>query len=133
MAKKPVSSRARAPRAVSKRRVPVARPSVASAVPWAKLEASPEFIALRRSKAAFIVPACAFFIAYYFALPLLVGYAPEFMARKVYGALNLAYLFALSQFFMAWIIAALYVRAANGHDVQAAAVLALAAKKGGAK
>lgn len=128
MAKKPVTKRAISPaRAVRRPNIP------SGATPWAKLEASPEFIALRRSKAAFIVPACAFFIAYYFALPLLVGYAPEFMARKVYGALNVAYLFALSQFFMAWIIAALYVRAANGHDVQAAAVLALAAKKGGAK
>jgi uncharacterized membrane protein (DUF485 family) len=34
----------------------------------------------------------------------------------VIGQVNLAYLFALSQFFMAWIIAALYVRAANGFD-----------------
>jgi uncharacterized membrane protein (DUF485 family) len=44
-----------------------------------------------------------------------VGYAPQFMATKVIGV-NLAYLFALSQFFVAWIIAALYVRAANGFD-----------------
>ena len=38
------------------------------------------------------------------------------MAQKVWGNVNLAYLFALSQFFMAWIIAGLYVRAGDGFD-----------------
>ena len=38
------------------------------------------------------------------------------MATKVIGQVNLAYLFALSQFFVAWIIAGLYVRAANDFD-----------------
>jgi uncharacterized membrane protein (DUF485 family) len=51
----------------------------------------------------------------YFALPVLVGYAPRFMDTKV-GPVNLAYLFALSQFFVAWLIAGLYVKAANGFD-----------------
>jgi len=37
------------------------------------------------------------------------------MSIKV-GYLNLAYLFALSQFFVAWLIAGLYVRAANNFD-----------------
>ena len=44
-----------------------------------------------------------FFVVYYFALPVLVGYAPELMSRPVVGKVNIAYLFALSQFFMAWI------------------------------
>ena len=57
-----------------------------------------------------------FFVVYYFALPILVGYAPEFMEKPIFGAVNLAYLFALSQFFMAWIIAWLYVRAAARFD-----------------
>lgn len=121
------SAGARSPRPA---RRAASTPSSAS-TPWAKLEASPQFTELKRAKAAFIVPACIVFIAYYFALPLLVGYAPQFMARKVYGALNIAYLFALSQFFMAWTIAALYVRAASQHDLQAEAVIALAPKKGG--
>lgn len=60
-----------------------------------------------------------FFIVYYFALPVLVGYAREFMEKRVFGAVNLAYLFALSQFFMAWIIAALYIRAAAKFDKMA--------------
>ena len=41
--------------------------------------------------------------------------AGQFMSTKVLGV-NLAYLFALSQFFVAWLIAGLYVKAANGFD-----------------
>ena len=37
-------------------------------------------------------------------------------AQKIWGNVNLAYLFALSQFFMAWIIAGLYVRAGDDFD-----------------
>ncbi len=68
------------------------------------------------AKKAFIIPAFIFFLIYYFLLPISVGYAPQFMSTKVWGDVNLAYLFALSQFFMAWIIAALYVRAGNRFD-----------------
>lgn len=75
------------------------------------------------AKARFIVPATVFFIVYYFALPILVGYAPKFMSRPVIGPLNIAYLFALSQFFMAWIVAALYMRAAGRFDAMARRLL----------
>ncbi|MBI3803684.1 MAG: DUF485 domain-containing protein [Nitrospirae bacterium] len=83
-----------------------------------------EFKALLAAKRRFIFPATIFFIAYYFALPILVGYAPEFMKTQVFGVVNLAYLFALSQFFMAWIIAALYVRAAGRFDGMIGTILA---------
>ena len=65
---------------------------------------------------SFGLPATVFFILYYFALPVLVGYWPAMMATPVLGPVNLAYLFALSQFFMAWIVAALYLRAAGELD-----------------
>jgi uncharacterized membrane protein (DUF485 family) len=94
----------------------------AGGVDWDKIAALPEFKGLLHRKARFIVPATLFFIVYYFALPALVGYARPFMETRV-GPVNLAYLFALSQFFMAWIIAALYVRAANIFDRDAKAIL----------
>jgi uncharacterized membrane protein (DUF485 family) len=90
---------------------------------WERLAASAEFKALLKAKAKFVVPATIFFIVYYFSLPLLVGYAPELMARKVFGVVNVAYLFALSQFFMAWILAWLYVRAAARFDTMARDVI----------
>jgi uncharacterized membrane protein (DUF485 family) len=90
---------------------------------WERLAATDEFKALLKAKARFVVPATIFFIVYYFSLPLLVGYAPELMARKVFGVVNVAYLFALSQFFMAWLLAWAYVRAASRFDRMARAVI----------
>ena len=83
---------------------------------WDRIAASREFQDLMAIKRTFIVPAFIFFLVYYFALPVLVGYAPKVMAIKVIGQVNLAYLFALSQFFVAWTIAALYMKAANNFD-----------------
>jgi uncharacterized membrane protein (DUF485 family) len=83
---------------------------------WDRIAASKEFQDLMATKRLFIVPAFVFFVVYYFALPVLVGYAPELMSRKVIGQVNLAYLFALSQFVVAWLIAWLYVKAANSFD-----------------
>lgn len=89
-----------------------------------RVAAMPEFRALMASKARFIVPATVFFIVYYFALLILVGYAPAVMSAPIWGPLNLAYLFALSQFFMAWLLAWLYVRVAAGWDKRARDLLA---------
>ena len=86
---------------------------------WTGIAEQPEFRQLLISKARFIVPATVFFIVYYFALPVTVGYFPQLMSRKVWRSVNLAYVFALSQFVMAWVIAALYVRAAARFDRQA--------------
>jgi uncharacterized membrane protein (DUF485 family) len=83
---------------------------------WAAIERTPEFRALVRAKRAFIVPATLFFVAYYFALPALVGYWPDRMSARVAGHINLAYLFALSQFAMAWGIMAVYIRRARRYD-----------------
>jgi uncharacterized membrane protein (DUF485 family) len=94
-----------------------------SPVNWEQLEAKPEFRALLARKWRFIIPATIFFLIYYLALPILVGYFPELMKMKVWGEVNLAYAFALSQFFMAWIMAFLYVRVASKWDKAAAAVI----------
>jgi uncharacterized membrane protein (DUF485 family) len=88
----------------------------AGTIDWEKLAASERFRNLLKAKKRFIIPALIFFVVYYFALPALIGYARPFMEKRVLGPVNLAYLFALSQFFMAWIIAWLYVRAAARFD-----------------
>ncbi len=91
---------------------------------WDNIAASAEFKKLLRDKARFIVPATVFFVIYYFALPILVGYQPKLMEKKVWGNVNVAYLFALSQFFMAWAIAVVYVMVAAGWDRTAAELIA---------
>jgi uncharacterized membrane protein (DUF485 family) len=90
---------------------------------WEKIAASSEFKSLVRAKIRMIAPATVFFLVYYFALPVLVGYAPGLMQRKVGSSINLAYVFALSQFFVAWGIAAWYLRAAARFDSMAKDVL----------
>src|SRR5215475_6024789 len=90
---------------------------------WERVAATDEFKNLIPAKRKFIAPAVIFFIVYYFALPALVGYAPELMSRRILGVINVAYLFALSQFFMAWILAALYVRAAGRFDAMARKII----------
>lgn len=100
-------------------------------VDWDRVAAMPEFGALLKAKAAFIVPASLFFVVYYFALPVLVGWFPELMEKRI-GPVNLAYVFALSQFFMAWAVAFVYLRKAAKFDDQANAIIAqLGTPKGG--
>lgn len=91
---------------------------------WAALAATPAFADLMRQKKRFILRATVFFIVYYFALPILVGYFPEMMSRRVIGPVNIAYLFALSQFVMAWGMAWLYVRKAAHFDAAARKIIA---------
>jgi uncharacterized membrane protein (DUF485 family) len=93
---------------------------------WDSIAAQPAFQELLRAKARFLTTACIFFLAYFFALPISVGWFPEFMKTEVIGKVNIAYLFALSQFFMAWILAAIYVRVAAKWDKMSEAVLAAA-------
>ena len=102
-------------------------------VDWEQVAASDGFRRLVAAKVRFIIPATVFFVVYYFALPLLVGYAPRLMERKVLGPVNLAYLFALSQFFMAWLIAALYLRAANRFDRMAKEIIARLGRREGSR
>jgi len=92
-------------------------------VNWDKVAAMDEFKNLVAAKVTFIVPATIFFVVYYFALLVLVGYAPSLMKRQVWGAVNLAYLFALSQFIVAWVLAAWYVRAAGRFDDRARTIV----------
>jgi len=102
-------------------------PPAAGEHDWTAIESSPAFRELVASKRRFIVPATVFFIVYYFALPVLVGYFPDAMSRDVVGKINVAYLFALSQFVMAWVVMALYVRRARSFDAQEHAIVERAA------
>jgi uncharacterized membrane protein (DUF485 family) len=94
---------------------------------WEALHASAEFQRLLKAKRNFVIPATIFFLVYYFALPLSNGLAPDLMNTKVIGKINLAYLFALSEFVMAWLLAYFYISRANKvFDPLAAAVRRLA-------
>jgi len=83
---------------------------------WNRIAASPGFQHLLAIKKIFIVPAFLFFIVYYLLLPILVGYAPRLMSTRIVGTVTLAYLFALSQFVVGWIIAWMYLKASSRFD-----------------
>lgn len=91
---------------------------------WDALAADPEFQALLRARRRFIVPATIFFIVFYLALPVSVGFAPEFMSRPVFGPLTLAYVFALAQFAVAWLLLAIYMLRARRFDRLSEAIVA---------
>jgi uncharacterized membrane protein (DUF485 family) len=96
---------------------------------WSALESDPELQQLLAEKRRFLVPTTIFFVAYYFALPILVGYFPDVMSTKVIGNINFAYLFAVSEFVMTGVIVALYVQRANKWDTLAEDIKARLAAK----
>ena len=91
---------------------------------WDRLARSPRFRQLIREKRRFILPATVFFMVYYFALPILVGLlARDDEAESALGPVNIAYLFALSQFVMAWVMAWIYISVAARFDKLAQEVI----------
>jgi uncharacterized membrane protein (DUF485 family) len=90
---------------------------------WSAIAAMPEFQELLRAKRRFVVPCCVFFSFYYLAFLILVGWYAPVLSKPVLGKINGAYLFALSQFFMTWIMAYVYMYKANQFDKAAAELL----------
>lgn len=90
---------------------------------WETLAKRPDFHALLAAKRRFIIPATIFFLIYYMALPVLIGYFPEMMKRPLIGMVNGAYLFAVSQFLMTFVVAWLYMRSAKKWDAMEHALL----------
>jgi uncharacterized membrane protein (DUF485 family) len=82
-------------------------------VDWDAAANSPEFKELITQKRRFVVPATVFFLAWYFGFIILAGVAPDFMGEKVVEGVTIGYIFALSQFIMVWVLAAMYLRRAD--------------------
>lgn len=96
---------------------------------WDRIADTREFQDLISLKKTFIVPAFIIFLVHFFALAVLVGYLPQLASTRVIGTLNVAYLFALSQFVVGWVIAALYLLAATRFDALTKDLLAQIDKK----
>ena len=82
---------------------------------WVRVERTSAFKELIRAKRAFIIPATIFFMVFYFGLPFLAAFTTV-LNVKVIGSLTLAYIYALAQFAMTWILMHLYVSRANKWD-----------------
>ena len=70
----------------------------------------PELVELENRHRRFVWPMTVFFLVYYLALPILAGAAPDLMGTKLFGEFTFGYLFALSQFVMAFVVAWVYAR-----------------------
>ncbi len=80
---------------------------------WAAINADPRFQTLHDKKTNFLTGLMVFSVVYYFMLPVGAAYWPELFRIKVWGVINVAILFALSEFVVAWVIAFVYSRRAN--------------------
>jgi uncharacterized membrane protein (DUF485 family) len=70
----------------------------------------PEMVELEARHRRFVWPATIFFLVYYMSLNVLAGSAPDLMGTKLFGEFTFGYLFALSQFLMAFVVAWVYSR-----------------------
>jgi uncharacterized membrane protein (DUF485 family) len=70
----------------------------------------PEMVELERRHRRFVWPTTVFFLVYYMALNVLAGTSPDLMGTKLFGEFTFGYLFALSQFVMAFVVAWVYSR-----------------------
>ena len=70
----------------------------------------PEMVELEARHRRFVWPATIFFLVYYLALNVLAGTSPDLMGTKLFGEFTFGYLFALSQFLMAFVVAWVYAR-----------------------
>lgn len=83
---------------------------------WTAVARDPQFRAFLARRRRFVVPVGAFCLAYYLALPVLVGFQPALMSRPVWGPMTLAFAFALSQFAMTFVATALFLLHAHALD-----------------
>jgi uncharacterized membrane protein (DUF485 family) len=94
-----------------------------TSIDWQEIASSSDFRELIREKRNFIFPATLFFLIYYFGFLIFVGYFPTLAETNVIGNINIAYLSAISEFVMAWLIVFLYVMRAGHFDRLTHAIL----------
>jgi uncharacterized membrane protein (DUF485 family) len=80
---------------------------------WVDVQASPDFVELRRRLRSFVFPMAGLFLAWYLLYVLLADYAHDFMATKVIGNINVGLIFGLLQFVSTFAITTIYVSYAN--------------------
>ncbi|CAL9614108.1 MULTISPECIES: DUF485 domain-containing protein [unclassified Streptomyces] len=90
---------------------------------FAEVQQSAEFGELRRSFRSFAFPLTIAFVAWYLLYVLLSNYAGGFMGSKLFGNINVAFVFGIAQFLTTFLIAWWYSRhAAAKLDPKAEAI-----------
>jgi uncharacterized membrane protein (DUF485 family) len=90
---------------------------------FSEVQQSAEFAELRRSFRSFAFPLTIAFVAWYLLYVLLSNYAGGFMGTKLFGNINVAFVFGIAQFVTTFLIAWWYSRhAAAKLDPKAEAI-----------
>ncbi|WP_438799589.1 DUF485 domain-containing protein [Alkalicoccobacillus porphyridii] len=76
-----------------------------------------------QEKKRFIIPLTIFFLLFYFSLPILASYT-TILNNPAIGSITWAWVFAIAQFIMTWVLCILYVKKAAQFDKKAEAILA---------
>ncbi|MDQ7802232.1 DUF485 domain-containing protein [Amycolatopsis sp. A133] len=92
---------------------PARRPAAPTGPDYPAIQASPEFVSLRRRFRGFVFPMSFAFFAWYMTYVLLAAYAHDFMSRKVFGQVNVGILLGLGQFVSTALVTWLYLRYAR--------------------
>ncbi len=79
---------------------------------------SSKFKKLMHEKKVFIVPLTIFFLVFYFTLPLLTSYSTV-LNKTAIGDISWAWIFAVAQFVMTWVLCVVYVKRFAKFDVEA--------------
>lgn len=102
-------------------------PETPGAPDFTAIQASPEFVALRRRFRRFVFPMSALFFLWYLTYVLLAAYARDFMGLRLVGSVNVGLALGLAQFVSTLAITFGYVRfARNKLDPQVDAIRASA-------
>ena len=80
---------------------------------WVAIDRDPRFQELHKKKSRFLWGLMVFSVVYYFLLPIGAAYYQALFKTRVWGPVNVGILFALSEFVVAWALAAIYERRAN--------------------
>jgi uncharacterized membrane protein (DUF485 family) len=82
---------------------------------YIEVQRSEKFQELRRKFRRFVFPMTAVFLGWYLLYVIASGWARDFMGHKLWGNINVAYVFGLLQFVSTFLIAWLYSRYMNRH------------------
>src|SRR5512143_2435979 len=117
-------SRARGPSAAAYKQLDGGYMAEGAQVNWKAIDEDPRFQELHRKKVTFLWGLMVFSMVYYFLLPVGAAYFQDLFKVKVWGPVNVGILFALSEFVVAWALAAYYSHHANAvFDAEAAAIV----------
>ena len=95
---------------------------------WSAIARTPQFQELVSRRRRFVVAGTLFYSLYFIAYLALLGFAPDLMAKQVFGSITHALLGGLSVCALAPVMARIYTRRANELEEMAQRVVEEAAR-----